>query len=558
MFSSHLSLSNNASLQEEKNGSKQVLTGFIKILLNVDLAILTHRYMAFSNQILRYYEKSHNEITFVVKKLFSSDFFIKDSWWIQNRSIHLTIRLSGYWGPVENLTSKSINNGHIVICGIVQKVFDAQELLWSGSEKTFSNPIEISVQTVQLLLTKGVLSLIRPTGNNWSSNQKIFLILTDDLVNQFSRGDKILSIGRLRASPPKYLQSALSSKKSRYWFDVNNCQHLHYPTTNNLLPPKEKVESAAELFPWKTTRYLADQLTSGIFPEGHGRAASVPLILSLLSGTQARPAGLTEKRNQLHVLIVSDCILVQRLVERGISLHEDTVKYNGMPKCDKDWMFISGGLLYIKHNGPLSDKSMCSLQKVLKERRATVWLLVAPQPLKPGKTASKQVKQLSDSFDIVVSSTERKSASSNLDAKFACFVLDGYNSSVKPLSFDDFSFRRALQIRMGEDARLLIKEYFMAARSKAQYTFSDLETVARLARAHARLSLRQTVLAPDVLVAILVMEETQCRRKWKGSAFGFQALPNLDLNVDKTYDGSCASEQFRSYCRQLRRFVNTF
>ncbi len=138
----------------------------------------------------------------------------------------------------------------------------------------------------------------------------------------------------------------------------------------------------------------------------------------------------------------------------------------------------------------------------MKQRSSIVWLVLTKDAVK-SKRSSKQINQLAILFDIVIRDVPSTTRNLTIESKVANFVLDNYEPSKPPLSFNDFNFRRQLKVKMGPESRQLIKEYFMAARSKKQYTFSGLQTVARFARAHARLMLRTLVEIPGTLVFFL-------------------------------------------------------
>ncbi len=170
----------------------------------------------------------------------------------------------------------------------------------------------------------------------------------------FECGDKVKAIGQLKTRPPIQYQSVPVQNKCRYWFEVNNCTLVSQPSTNALLlgdGQKQDVEAR----PWELTCHLADRFSSGILPEGYARSAVLASLLSLLSGVQTIDEGKTS--DPLHMLIVTDDVLLRRLLENARNMHENCVVYNQMPKKDDDLLTIT--------DGAFEDMLLSEMRKIL-------------------------------------------------------------------------------------------------------------------------------------------------------------------------------------------------
>eukprot|EP00455_Lapot_gusevi_P015311 TRINITY_DN17731_c0_g1_i1.p1 TRINITY_DN17731_c0_g1~~TRINITY_DN17731_c0_g1_i1.p1 ORF type:complete len:152 (+),score=17.82 TRINITY_DN17731_c0_g1_i1:268-723(+) len=117
---------------------------------------------------------------------------------------------------------------------------------------------------------------------------------------------------------------------------------------------------------------------------------------------------------------------------------------------------------------------------------------------------------------------------------------------------------RQISPQLEDNARDLLKAFFLAARHKHRYRLETLRSIARLARCHARLQLRHHVSVSDILVGIMLNEESQCVRYGsKNSALQFE--PMTEFNLDRFFvdQGDSAELKFCCFYERVLRFIAT-
>mmetsp|Transcript_25461 Transcript_25461/g.40831 ORF Transcript_25461/g.40831 Transcript_25461/m.40831 type:complete len:263 (-) Transcript_25461:423-1211(-) len=204
------------------------------------------------------------------------------------------------------------------------------------------------------------------------------------------------------------------------------------------------------------------------------RSLNLAMLLSVLSGTQiSKDSTLTN--DQLHLLVSSNDVIVQRMMTYATTFYKRCIIYNEIPS-QKEWIKMNGGLIFFRLQAT-PKKNTVLLEKIIKERTSTVWVLV-PSSIRNMK---KDYNKLAYQFDLVVNIDPIYD--SKMDTMLSSFILDGYRSSTAGFSVESLSQRRSLEVHMTRHAQELIKDYFMAARARRNsYTFHELETIARVSR----------------------------------------------------------------------------
>mmetsp|Transcript_25460 Transcript_25460/g.40827 ORF Transcript_25460/g.40827 Transcript_25460/m.40827 type:complete len:319 (-) Transcript_25460:423-1379(-) len=286
----------------------------------------------------------------------------------------------------------------------------------------------------------------------------------------------------LQMKPPKEIISILPQKCKRttsFLFLVNNIiwaghKSLDKALVDTSLSPLDDCTEDTKFDGWSQTSVFLDSFSAKVAPHGYGRSLNLAMLLSVLSGTQiSKDSTLTN--DQLHLLVSSNDVIVQRMMTYATTFYKRCIIYNEIPS-QKEWIKMNGGLIFFRLQAT-PKKNTVLLEKIIKERTSTVWVLV-PSSIRNMK---KDYNKLAYQFDLVVNIDPIYD--SKMDTMLSSFILDGYRSSTAGFSVESLSQRRSLEVHMTRHAQELIKDYFMAARARRNsYTFHELETIARVSR----------------------------------------------------------------------------
>lgn len=555
---------------------KGIVEGAVHLVLHVDMAMELEQNMSFANRMLQEFQQSLAEMRKAIGRLLIGRRTFGKHDWACDRPIHLTLRLDNFWTPV-SLTARSIGRGLVGIRALVLKTMRPENLLWSTSEHALVNPVEMSVQMLELvqLNTSGLQR--GPTAWAW----RLCAVITGELVGAFESGDEVLALGMLQSGPPTGAKIATPcfSRRSHFWFVVNNIVPSMIARksaiANTVTKAVAAVGAAGPVVAvtqkphslWDATRNLVDGFGHGVAPLGRCTLTSLAVLTSVLSTSpRATAGGRAGGCDSIHILVESDCNFMRRLLVMGSRLCCKAVWYPGAPVRDSDWLCIQGGVSLVWQSGNLSERAIHVLRDKLKRRKSAVWLVICNS----AESAKRSVaKRLEDHFDIVIRDTELQPGAAGraaADIQDARFILDGPATSPSlPHSTSPFptlpqsvvAHRQSLDARTSKLSQTVLREYFLATRARCNCSFNALQSMIRVARAHTRLHGRSVVTPADALVAVLLREERRAHCAPRGTAslaLGFRALPGGQLNVSQRYNGQRPQDRFRRFAQHVYRF----
>jgi len=117
------------------------------------------------------------------------------------------------------------------------------------------------------------------------------------------------------------------------------------------------------------------------------------------------------------------------------------------------------------------------------------------------------------------------------------------------------------QVSISDEASRLLQEFYLASRrirasqrNAVEIDKRSLKIMTQLAKNHARLSTRDTVVVPDALLAILLYEETLAAR-YGTSVFSFNVMTSIYRRNIDNYHGNTTEEAMQMFHQHVLRFI---
>jgi hypothetical protein len=397
-------------------------------------------------------------------------------------------------------------------------------------------------------------------GKNKRTEVELWMVANNVLLYDSAEQDTVIDISEEREyrapSPPIGLASSDG-----------------LPSSSGYVKPFRGVD----ILDWNLTEAFVESFGSDLVPPGEYLKLRLVALLSLLStGSQqmdltscieddtastatdntALVSYLSDKIcNHVTELVSSDGVIASRFLGYALSLHprSKVLSTHHLKKFEEAASLERDGLvLFLQPSIAQSIAFHTALRQSQNENvsGATAWFHVD----KSGDPGKHDPDSVPLAMDLVVDITEKHDP--ERDAAIANFVLaSADNSPVKmpePVStqtpgsameracavFQDdaklATFLHAAQqisVSIGQAEHDLIKRYFLTVRCPPHnYPKSALDSVVRIACAHSRVHLRDTLATVDVMVAINLYEESIAAVRGT-SALQYQPLANDKLNL---------------------------
>jgi len=382
----------------------------------------------------------------------------------------------------------------------------------------------------------------------------IELLLEDDQVNRIAPGDNIEVVGTLRLKPPMKMRQKQELIYSRY-IEVNSVKSLK-KDFEEIEITKEEERRLREL---ARNPQITDTITNSIAPSIYGNTeVKKALALQLFGGTRGKTMkGGMAIRDDIHVLLIGDPGIaksrflqsVSEIAPKSIYVSGKSVSGAGLTvSAEKDelgeggWtlkagalVLASGGTAQVDEFDKIEEEDRAALHEAMETQtisvakagivakfRTKTAILAAANP-KYGRFD--QTKNLADQFDVPPTLLSRFDLifpivdvlDEEKDAKLAQHILSTHmgtevtdeSNFEKDLLRKYIAYaRRKIFPKLLLPASEKIKDYYVELRRKSKdagsvaITPRYLEGLVRLAEAHAKMRLSETVEESDAEVAI--------------------------------------------------------
>jgi replicative DNA helicase Mcm len=371
-------------------------------------------------------------------------------------------------------------------------------------------------------------------------NSKLEFILEGHLVNTIKPGDSVILTGILKVKPLK------KTSVSSLYLEVTGIEKVKKKIEEVSLTPSDikEIEKIAKENPLEKFK---NAIAPGIYGLDHIKES---LVLQLFGGVE-KIKGPNRIRGNIHILLVGDpgtsksqlLIASKEIAPLGIYVCGKTSTGVGLTatverSSEGEWMvragavvLASGGLCCIDEFEKMDKKEKQALLEAMEQQTVSIAkasivatlpaqtsILAAANPkfgrFDPGEKIISQIDidaPLLSRFDLIFVLRDKPG---ELDELIAERILTEH---IEPeIDYELFrkyiAYARKINPILSEEAKKRLKEYYISLRRKSKdvihITARELESLIRLAEAHARVHLRDKVIVEDVEKAIELKEKS--------------------------------------------------
>ena len=414
---------------------------------------------------------------------------------------------------------------------------------------TFRPELSIFIDSQELYVQERLENL--PAGQ---IPRRMRLVVTKDLIDVVRAGDYVDVCGIVRIR----VQSQKATKKTfDMYIDVNSVKVESKEITNIEITPEEEVQIKEV----SKDPSVYSKLIDGIVPSIYGNRIIKEAILYFLFGGVRKEFPDITIRGDIHVLLIGDPSTAKSQLLRGTSRIAPRAVFAGGTgstaagltataiKTVTGYFILEAGSMVLADKGiicidemdKMNENDRVAIHEALEQQTVTIAkggintvlnaraaALCAANPTygryDPMRTMTENLGAfpvtLLSRFDLIF--IMRDIPNKEVDEEMASYVLDTRRSTeekkskIIPINLLQkyISYARRINPVMTKDAENIIKQFYTSQRMKKDMsspiaiTPRQLESLTRLAEAHARVSLRDKVIADDANAAVKIMEES--------------------------------------------------